>query len=113
MGKMKILDRIFSLNRGPFPVGGSFHTVNPMAYNFHRPFEVNHGASQRHIYNLSDWSLSQIVIPTGTSGIPSSAYYASQHTDFLDGNYSTDIWSKTADEETVMKYKAVFRPYKK
>lgn len=113
MGKMKILDRIFSLNRGPFPVGGSFHTVNPMAYNFHRPFEVNHGASQRHIYNLSDWSLSQIVIPTGTSGIPSSAYYASQHTDFLDGNYSTDNWSKTADEETVMKYKAVFRPYKK
>ncbi|MEI8113244.1 MAG: penicillin acylase family protein, partial [Bacteroidia bacterium] len=29
LSKVKILDRIFNLNRGPFPVGGSFHTVGP------------------------------------------------------------------------------------
>jgi penicillin amidase len=55
MGSVKILDGIFGLNKGPFSVGGSYHTVSPYSYSFRKPFKVNHGSSQRHIYDLSNW----------------------------------------------------------
>ncbi len=111
MGKVKLLDKLFKLNIGPFPIGGSFHTVNPMAYDPRTSFEVNHGASQRHIYDLSDWGASQVMIPTGTSGIPSSKYYGNQVNEFVTGKYYTDIWELDELEKTA-KYKAVFSPAK-
>ncbi|HMM10804.1 MAG TPA: penicillin acylase family protein [Bacteroidales bacterium] len=109
MGRVKVLDRLFGLNKGPYPVGGSFHTVNPMAYNFHKGYAVNHGASQRHIYNTGDWSQSYTVIPTGTSGIPASRYYAAQRNMFLKGEYYREPWNRE-EVEAVAKYKAVFSP---
>ncbi|GAG26106.1 unnamed protein product, partial [marine sediment metagenome] len=47
LGSVKLLSKVFNLNRGPYEVGGSFHTVRPFSYPFRGPFNVDHGASQR------------------------------------------------------------------
>jgi penicillin G amidase len=109
MGSVKILDRIFGLNKGPFPVGGSFHTVNPKAYSFHNPYAVLHGASQRHIFNMGNMKESYVVIPTGTSGIPASKYYVNQIEMFINNQYKKDLWLKQ-DVMAGAKYHAIFSP---
>jgi len=107
MGSVKLLERIFGLNEGPFPVGGSFHTVNPMGYSFHNPFAVVHGASQRHIFNMGNLEESYVVIPTGTSGIPASLYYCNQIEMFLNNQYKKALWFKE-DVVSGARYHAVF-----
>ena len=94
LSKVKILDKIFKLNRGPFKVGGSFHTVSPFSYPFGKPAEVDHGASHRHIYTLENWDNSITVIPTGNSGIPSSRHYCDQTDLYINGKYHEDYFSK-------------------
>ena len=111
MGSVKILDRIFSLNKGPFPVGGSFHTVCPYSFSFKKPFTSNNGASQRHIYDLSNWDNSLVVIPTGTSGIPASKYYCDQAEMYVNNHYKTDIFN-SKDIESNACYVAKFSPSK-
>jgi penicillin G amidase len=93
LGSVAILDTLFSLNRGPFPAPGSFHTVSPYAYKANAPFDVKHGASHRHIYDLSDWDNSRVIIPTGSSGIPASPFYCSQAQMYMDGQYRQDPFS--------------------
>ena len=94
MGSVDMLDRVFGLNKGPYPIGGSFHTVGNNSYSFHQPFDVVHGASQRHIFNLADWSDNHVRIPTGTSGIPASNYYLDQTEAFVRGDYYQKAWEK-------------------
>ncbi len=109
LSTVKILDKIFKLNRGPFKVGGSFHTVSPFNYPFGKPAEVNSGASHRHIYTLYNWDSSLTVIPTGNSGMPSSRHYCDQTELYLSGKYHEDYFS----EEQVKKnkeYKMSFIP---
>ncbi len=65
MGKVRALDLAFNLNRGPYEVGGSFHTVSPYAYSFNSLFNVNHGASHRHLFSAANWDDSYALIPTG------------------------------------------------
>lgn len=109
LGKVEMLDKIFDFNRGPYEVGGSFHTVNPKAYNFHKPFNVVHGASQRHIFNMSNLGDSYTVIPTGISGIPASPYYCNQTEKFLKVTYNSDHFLKS-DVEKAKKYQMIFEP---
>jgi penicillin G amidase len=92
LGKVDILDMGFNLNRGPFPVGGSFHTVSPYSYSFKNLFKANHGASHRHIYSTANWDESLTVIPTGISGIPSSPYYCDQTEMYLKNEYHSDYF---------------------
>jgi penicillin amidase len=109
LGKVKVLDKIFGLNRGPFPIGGSFHTVAPFTYKYFQPFSVTSGASQRHIYDVADWDKSMSVIPTGNSGIPSSPFYCDQTSLYLKGLYHSDVITR----DKVMartKYFATFEP---
>ena len=98
MGSVKLLARIFNMNRGPFSPGGSFHTVCPYSYEFTEPFVVNRGASQRHIYSVADWDDSFSVIPTGTSGIPASNYYCDQTELYVNDQYRPDLFSREAVE---------------
>ena len=99
MGKVAILNRIFRLNRGPYPIGGSFHTLCPYRFSLNNPFDSDNGASQRHIYDLKDWDLSLAVIPTGVSGIPSSRYYCDQTDAYIRNIYFHDPFSRKAVEE--------------
>ncbi len=94
LGKVDLLAKVFDLNRGPFPVGGSFHTVSPFSYPFDDLFHANHGASHRHIFTTANWDESQTVIPTGESGIPASPYYCDQTKLYLKGVYHNDYFSR-------------------
>jgi penicillin amidase len=90
IGKVNILDRVFRLNRGPFPVGGSSHTVCPFFYSYEN-FQSRSGASHRHIYSLANWDESLTVIPTGVSGVPSSPHYCDQTSLYLENRYHKDF----------------------
>jgi len=109
LGKVKILDMLFRMSRGPFPLPGSYSTVCPYSYSLNKPFEVNNGASQRHIYDLSNWDNSVSVIPTGISGIPSSKYYCNQTLLYLTQNYHSDIFNNN-DIKNKAKYIMKLKP---
>jgi penicillin amidase len=94
LGRVKLLDMLFHFNRGPFEVGGSFHTVCPYAYSLRNPFISDYGASHRHIYSTANWDESQTVIPTGISGIPASPYYCDQTKLYIENKYHNDYVSK-------------------
>ncbi|MBN2613381.1 MAG: penicillin acylase family protein [Bacteroidales bacterium] len=108
LSSKKILDRVFNLNRGPFKVGGSFHTVSPYSYPPSDPKLVNHGSSHRHIYTAGNWDHSLTVIPTGNSGIPASKHYCDQTGLYIGGNYHEDHFSKNAVTKNVV-YKMTFK----
>jgi penicillin amidase len=94
LGRVKLLDGLFHFNRGPFGVGGSFHTVCPYGYSLRAPFIATYGASHRHIYSTANWDESQTVIPTGVSGIPASPYYCDQTKLYIENKYHNDFVSK-------------------
>jgi len=107
LGKVKILDRVFGLNSEEFRVGGSSHTVSP--YSYGPGFIVNHGASQRHIFNTADWDESYTVIPTGASGVPASEFYLSQTKSYIEGKYYKDAFTEAA-VKAAAKYTLVLKP---
>jgi penicillin amidase len=111
LGKVAMLDFGFSLNRGPFPVGGGFHTVSPYAYDFDNLFNANHGASHRHIYSLANWDESLTIIPTGISGIPSSEHYCDQTELYLNNKYHDDFFDLDKIEKST-RYKLTILPDK-
>ena len=100
LGSVKMLDRVFKLNKGPFPIGGSSHTVSPYMYRYTKPFEIYHGASQRHIYSLADWNDSLSIIPTGNCGVPASPYYCDQTEIYLTNQYHHDYVRRDLVEES-------------
>jgi penicillin G amidase len=93
MGDVAILDKLLKLNRGPFEAPGSFHTASPFVYKLSQPYDVVHGPSHRHIYDLSDWDKSYVIIPTGASGIPASPFYLNQAEMYMNGQFRQDIFS--------------------
>jgi penicillin amidase len=99
---VKILNQIFNLNRGPYPVGGSSHTVGPYGYPLNKNSGVNHGASERHIFDTGNWDRSLTVIPTGTSGIPSSKHYCDQTESYVTNRYHTDYVTRTKVERAML-----------
>ncbi len=94
LGDVTILNKLLHLNRGPFHVPGSYHTVCPYSYSYNNLYEVNHGASHRHIFDVSNWDLSKTIIPTGTSGIPASPFYLDQTEMYINNQYHADPFSK-------------------
>lgn len=94
LGVVSILDKLLGLNKGPFEVGGSFHTVCPYSYSYNNLYKTNHGASHRHIFDVSNWDASITVIPTGTSGIPASDFYLDQTELYINNKYHADPFSK-------------------
>jgi penicillin amidase len=110
LGSVKILDRIFNLNSDMYRVGGGGdHTVSP--YSYGAGFKVNHGASERHIFNTANWDESLTIIPTGNSGIPASEFYLSQTDDYINGKFYKDHFSEQA-VKAAAKYKLILKPGK-
>ena len=108
LGSISILNKVFKLECGPFPVGGSYHTVCPYSFPLGTSFIANHGASERHIFDLSDWDKSMTVIPTGSSGIPADKFYCNQSNIYINNEYHADPFSRE-EIERLAKYHAVFR----
>ncbi|MGC9343132.1 MAG: penicillin acylase family protein [Bacteroidales bacterium] len=94
LGSVDALNRAFKLNRGPYSVGGSSHTVSPFSYSMNNPFKAFHGSSQRHIYIPGEWDQSLIIIPTGISGIPASDHYCDQTEKYLNYEYNPELFSR-------------------
>jgi len=93
----RILNRLFPLNRGPFPHPGDGMTVNVAAYLLSRPFEPLVGPVYRQIIDLGSPQDSQWVIPGGSSGDPLSPHYSDQLEDWRWGRYhpmhpGSDAW---------------------
>jgi penicillin amidase len=107
LGSVKILDRLLRLNSKTYSVGGSYHTVEP--YSFRENFVVNHGASERHIFNTANWDKSLTVIPTGTSGIPGSPFYLSQTETYVNNGFYSEPFTDQA-VEAAKKYEMIFKP---
>ena len=78
-------------------------------YSFGAGFKVNHGASERHIFNTANWDESYTIIPTGESGIPGSEFYLSQTTAYLNGKFYKDAFSESA-VKTAAKYTLILKP---
>jgi len=108
LGKVKMLDIAFNLNRTP-RVGGSYHTISPYSYDFKNRYTANHGASHRHIYNTANYDESFSIIPTGVSGIPASKHYCDQTDMYINGEYHPDYTSLKKVKENAV-YTAVFSP---
>jgi penicillin amidase len=81
------------LNVGPFPLGGSFSTVNPGSYFFDNLWEVRAGASMRYIFDFSDMKNSLRVIPSGISGNFMSPHYDDQVDLWLNVKYRPFVLS--------------------
>jgi penicillin amidase len=108
MGEVEALDKVFNLNRGPFEIGGSWHTVRKFTYDVTKPYDTNFGVSQRHIYSLADWNTSLSVIPTGTSGIPASDHYCDQTELYIANRYHRDLVDRELIKQETM-YKMIIR----
>jgi penicillin amidase len=102
-----LLDKVFGFNSDEYPVGGSNHTVCPYTYN--KAFIVIDGASERHIFNTSNWDESFTVIPTGASGIPADEFYLSQTKAYINKEFYKDAFSDEA-VKAAAKYKIVLKP---
>lgn len=111
MGKVPILDFVFGLNKGPYPVGGGYHTVSPYSYSYNKLFDVNHGASHRHIFSLANWDESLTVIPTGNCGIPASKHYCDQSELYINNQFHDDFFDMSKVEKTTT-YKLSILPVK-
>jgi penicillin amidase len=109
LGTVKLLDRLFKFNSKEYRIGGANHTVSP--YSYGAGFKVNHGASERHIFNTANWDESLTVIPTGNSGIPASEFYLSQTEAYLGGKFYKDAFSDAA-VKAAAKYTLLLKPSK-
>ena len=108
LGKVKILDKIFSLNRR-LPAPGSSNTVNPFSYILANPYNSDFGASEKHIFNTANWDESYSILPAGESGMPASPHYADQMQRYVSGGLYQDHFSRQAVVEHA-RYHMKFEP---
>jgi len=91
----------YFLNIGPFPMGGSFASVNPQPYRLSKPWEGYHGASLRYIIDFSNMKNSRRVIPAGISGNFMSPHYDDQAQLWCNGKYRPFVLDRKSVEEDV------------
>ena len=102
MGTVEIVDKLFKTNKGPYPVGGSYHTVCPYSYILNKSFISEYGASERHIFNSADWDASLSIIPTGNSGVPASPHYLDQTDLYVQNKFHADHFTKEAVQKNAV-----------
>ena len=94
--EIKILDRIFNFNIGPFESGGSSTTINNGEYSFSEPFLQTAGASFRRIVDFSNLDSTAFILTTGQSGNSRSIHYDDQTPLYLNGNYRNISFNKNS-----------------
>ena len=85
LGSIGLLRPIF--NRGPFPTGGNWNTVDSGGYYPDKPFAMTLGPAYRIISDPADWDASRSIIPSGQSGQPFSPHYDDQIQPWLKVQY--------------------------
>ena len=94
IGKNKILDYLFKFNVGPFRSGGSDGSPNAGGYSIDLKFKQISGASMRRIVNFSNMNRTNIILPTGQSGLRKSPHYKDQSTMYNNGQYRITYFDK-------------------
>ena len=89
LGRNKILNYLFNFNIGPFLSGGSDVTPNAGGYSLDNGFYQTSGASMRRIVDFSNLNNTQMIIPTGQSGLHRSPHYSDQAELYHKGLYRT------------------------
>jgi penicillin amidase len=89
----------YFLDAGPYPMGGSWSTVNPGAYFIDNPHQVFAGASMRYIVDMGDMKNSLRVIPAGISGNFMSSNYDDQVTLWRNGLYRPFVLDRESVEQ--------------
>ena len=106
LAAVNILNKIFTLERGPYRIGGANHTVCPYSYTG-LSFKATSGASQRHVYNLLSPDNSRIIAPSGVSGIPASEFYCNQTDMYVQNKYIDESFSREKVEKNAV-YRSTF-----
>jgi penicillin amidase len=94
LSKSSLLDKIFGLSVGPFRSGGSDKTPNAGGYRVTKSFKQTAGASMRRIVDFSNMNNTQIILPTGQSGLPNSPNYKDQASLYNSGNYRKTLFNE-------------------
>jgi penicillin G amidase len=94
LGSVALLSRFY--NRGPYPIGGSFHTPANMSYQMTDPFGVTHSAPWRYMIDMSDHTALE-ALAGGNSGHPFSDHYDDQ----------LDLWLTNEYKEMIFEIDAV------
>lgn len=94
LGSVGPLAPIF--NRGPFPTGGNWNTVNSGAYYPDNRYAMGLGPAYRIISDPAAWDNSRSIIPTGQSGQPFSPFYDDQISPWLAVEYHPLPFTLTA-----------------
>jgi penicillin amidase len=85
LGSIAVLKPIF--NRGPYPTGGNWNTVDSGAYYPDKPYSMALGPAYRIISDPSNWDHSLSILPSGESGQPFNPYYDDQINSWLAVKY--------------------------
>ncbi len=95
MGQIGPMGKLFNL--GPFPWGGSAHTINNGGVNLLDPFSNPVGiASLRMVVPVGEWDDVRISLPGGQSGNPASPHYDDMVPAWLSGEGVPLPWSDQA-----------------
>ncbi|NCT20429.1 penicillin acylase family protein [bacterium] len=97
LGSVAVLRPLF--NRGPYPVGGNWNTVNSGAYYPDKAYAMGLGPAYRIISDPGNWDASISIIPGGESGQPFSPFYDNQIQSWLIAGYHALPFSPTAIED--------------
>ena len=100
LGSVAALAPIF--NRGPFPTGGNWNTVNSGAYYADKPYAMVLGPAYRIIADPADWDASLSIIPSGQSGQPFNPHYDDQIQQWLNVEYHPLPFSLEAIESVAV-----------
>ena len=100
LGSIGLLRPIF--NRGPFPMGGNWNTINSGAHLPDKPYAMALGPAYRIINDVGDWDNTRSIITSGQSGQPFSRHYADNIDDWQAVRYHLLPFS-----QSVVKEKAV------
>ncbi len=94
LGQKNPVNRLFNI--GPFPLGGSYCSVNNATFLINRnDFRAVSGPSMRQIVDLSKRNNSLSVITTGQCGNPLSQHFKDQTPLWLNGAYHKAITDST------------------
>ena len=108
LGKVAALKPYF--NVGSFEVDGTNEVINNMMFVLtdNGKYEVKAGPSTRRVIDFSDIENSYSILPTGQSGVPSSAHYEDQSEMFTQGKFRKMKLNKNEIIRTSTKL--VFKP---
>jgi len=95
LGNNKIANFLFGFNVGPYLSGGSDKSPNAGSYSFSDPYTQTAGASMRRIVDFNNLNETQMVLPTGQSGLYNSPHYKDQASLFHSGQYRTTWFNES------------------